>query len=700
MSTVSFPTTPDSGAPAAAPDAAASTSHPRGLYVLFATEMWERFSYYGMRALLVLYLVNHLKWRPSEASATYKWYTSLVYLTPLLGGFLADRFLGVRAAIIVGGVLMAIGHFLMAFEPLPFFYAALAFLIFGNGFFKPNISTLVGRMYGPNDARRDGAFTIFYMGINLGAFMAPLLCGWLAESYGYHYGFGAAGVGMVIGLATFLGGQHRVLGDVAAVAHLHPQKAADAVEHAPEASESVPRAGGFAGLVANALPFVFLAIAVLVPIQSLYGYFVNGGKLVGVFMPVAFAAVAGFLGITLLRIKGAARDKSSVIFILFAASVLFWMAFEQAGNALNLWAEFNTDRHLGGFGYPAAWYQSVNPLLIFTIAPLFAAVWVWLERKGYGLSTPAKMLVALVLMAASFVAMVGGAMAEQSTVSTTALSALPPGLARDAEGKVVVESSKQPLHAGLLTFDPTKNELAVRGVLPPFARKDALATTVPAAYSSSVARLVHESADATDTRPVEEKLSAVPEVYEFPLPVIAPAALAAERASDDPKDDSPAAVARRERWSVAVSGWDPATATLTMHAPLNADQVLLLTEAAAPSTWRSALRGLEKSSEAARVSGIWLLLSYLLATLGELCISPVGLSMVTKLSPARYASLFMGVWLLSSSVAQYVGGTLGEQWGEITPTSYFWIFVWTSVAGALALALLVRPLKRLMHDVK
>src|SRR5258708_9287762 len=162
--------------------------HPLGLYVLFFTEMWERFSYYGMRALLVLYMVNYYKWSQADSSQVYKWYTSLVYLTPILGGFLADRYLGNKRAVLIGAVLMAIGHFLMAFEPYTAFYSALVFLILGNGMFKPNMSTQVGRLYPPNDPRPDGTYTIFYMGINLGAFLSPLVCGWLAVNtrWAYH----------------------------------------------------------------------------------------------------------------------------------------------------------------------------------------------------------------------------------------------------------------------------------------------------------------------------------------------------------------------------------------------------------------------------------------------------------------------------------------------------------------------------------
>ncbi len=181
--------------------------HPKGLYVLFFTEMWERFSYYGMRALLMLYMMHGLHMGSRTSANVYGWYTGLVYLTPILGGYMADRFIGQRKAILVGGVLMAIGHFAMAFQTLWMFGLALGFLIVGNGFFKPNISVLVGQLYPANDARRDGAFTIFYMGINLGAFLSPLICGWLGQKLGWHYGFAAAGVGMLLGLGVYLWGQ-------------------------------------------------------------------------------------------------------------------------------------------------------------------------------------------------------------------------------------------------------------------------------------------------------------------------------------------------------------------------------------------------------------------------------------------------------------------------------------------------------------
>ena len=191
--------------------------HPKGLYLLFGVEMWERFSFYGMRVLLMLYMLKALEFSTEKAGSVYGLYTGLVYLTPLLGGYIADRYWGQRRAILVGGVLMMLGHFAMAVQSLPFFYSALALLILGNGFFKPNISTLVGGLYEKNDPRRDAAFTIFYMGINLGAFFSPIICSTLGERVGWHYGFAAAGVGMGAGLVLYLWGHKKYLGNLGMV---------------------------------------------------------------------------------------------------------------------------------------------------------------------------------------------------------------------------------------------------------------------------------------------------------------------------------------------------------------------------------------------------------------------------------------------------------------------------------------------------
>jgi POT family proton-dependent oligopeptide transporter len=630
--------------------------------------MWERFSYYGMRALLVLYMIEQFGWQPSNASTVYKWYTSLVYLTPLVGGFLSDRFLGLRRSIMIGAVLMAIGQFLLVLDPLPIFYTALAFLIVGNGFFKPNISTLVGRMYKQGDARRDGAFTIFYMGINAGAFLAPFVCGGLrSATKNFHYGFAAAGFGMLLGLVIFTVGQKRILADVAAagnsvdVVKKDDEKKDEAKPVELEEDEKQPGETGFAGLIAKAWPVALLSLAILVPAHAIWG-FVQGtvsGK--DAVMHTALAAIAGWMGVNLRTIKGRSRDKSTVIFVLFMFTVLFWMAFEQAGNALNIWAEYNTDRHVFGMEYSAEAFQSVNPAFIFLLAPVFSILWVWLAKKDLNPSTPMKFLAAMFLMIASFGAMVAGAAAENSTSTSIPLDAVP----------TRVELAK--LDAGRLSYDASSKAIVARGVFPSFAVIEALEAAIEPAYKDDLKKVDEAAKTASKEKPAKVVLASLP------------AGTKLELKGDDV--------------TKSLSAWDAESKTITIVGNVGGPAKRALLAAAVPASWRDAVGALMEKSQAARIGGFWLFLSYLLATLGELCLSPVGLSMVTKLAPARFASLFMGVWLLASSVAQYLGGSLGELWGVIPPVSYFWIFVGTSAAGAVVLALLVRPIRKLMHGV-
>jgi POT family proton-dependent oligopeptide transporter len=327
--------------------------HPRGLTYLFATEMWERFSYYGMRALLVLYMVKYLldPQRMSHvagltsfkamletifgplatqplASQIYGFYTGLVYLTPIFGGLLADRVLGQRRTVIVGATLMAIGHFMMAFEQL--FLFALGFLILGNGAFKPNISTQVGSLYPPGDRRRDRAFSIFYVGINLGAFLAPLVCGTLGEELGWHYGFAAAGVGMTLSLIIYLCGTPNLPPDAL-------------VKRAP------------------------------------------------------------------LRQPLDRSDWQSIIalMLLFAPVSLFWATYEQQGNTIALWADQYTDRHFLGGEIPVTWFQAFNPFMIFAFTPFIVAFW---RRQGHREhSTIAKLAIGCLLNALAYIVMVAAA---------------------------------------------------------------------------------------------------------------------------------------------------------------------------------------------------------------------------------------------------------------------------------------------------
>jgi POT family proton-dependent oligopeptide transporter len=654
------------------PSAHTERTHPSGLSALFLTEMWERFCYYGMRALLVLYLVQYHGWQPSQASTVYKWYTSLVYLTPILGGLLADRVIGVRVSIVTGGVLMALGELLLTLPSMQAFYVGLGLLVLGNGFFKPNISTIVGKMYGPRDARRDRAFTIFYMGINLGAWLSPIVCGYLREHYGFRYAFAAAGVGMMLALVIFVSTQGQVLRDVEKAGNdlrvsARPTQGRGAADAAP-LEAGVKGAGG---ALSAAFPYVMLAVALLLPVR--YLWLVARGEAIwaDALMPCAFGAIAGWMGLTLARLRGAARDKSIVIFVFFGFAVLFWMAFEQAGNALNLWAEFHTRLSIGSFQYPAEWWQSVNAVLIVLLAPVFARAWTWLGERGKEPSTPVKMLAAMVLMTLSFGAMVVAAQTENATLTEQDLASIPAAVSTRplGDGRVAVGEGD----AGRLTFDAATRRLAARGALPGYVVSALLIRTAPAPFVAEVNALEDETRRASASSPVTVRLETVPPGFEFPF-------------------DAVEAVKR------GVS-WDAATSTITFVRAMESPTRAGLAAAGAPPEFRDPLRALAKKSEAAKAGGLWLFLSYLLATLGELCLSPVGLSMVTKLAPQRYASLFMGVWLLASSVAQYAGGSVGETWGIVPPTQYFTLFVWTSVVGAVVLAVLVRPLKQLMHDV-
>ncbi|MCK5583001.1 MAG: peptide MFS transporter [Elusimicrobiales bacterium] len=421
---------------------------PKGLYLLFFVEMWERFSYYGMRALLVLYMVKYLQFSMQKAGSVYGWYTGLVYLTPLIGGYIADRYLGQRKCIVIGAVLMSLGHFAMAFPPLPFFYTALILLIIGNGFFKPNISTVVGSLYAKNDPRRDGGFTIFYMGINLGAIFSPLICGTLGEKIGWHWGFGAAGIGMLLGLGMYLWGQKKFLGNHC----MYP-----ACSSKDREIEDKP--------------------------------------------------------LTLVE-----KKRIAVIFIMTFFAIFFWSAFEQAGSSLTMFADRETDRLIPFINmiFPTSWFQSINPLFIIIFAPFFSNMWTAMGEAKREPSTPIKFIIGLGLLAVGFMVMAAAA----------------------------------------------------------------------ALYQQS-----------------------------------------------------------------------------------------------------------------GPVSMLWLVAVYFFHTMGELCLSPFGLSMVTKLSPPKFVSLLMGVWLLSSFAANLVGGLFAGNYDTMNHTTFYMIPTGTALGAALLLLLMAPKLKKWMHGI-
>ena len=366
-----------------------SSGHPKALPMLFLTEMWERFSYYGMRALLVLYLVNALHYERKDALALYGLYTGLVYLTPIVGGYLADRYLGRRKAILIGGLTMALGHFAMAFEPL--LHLALGLLIIGNGFFKPNISTLLGSLYRQGDPRRDAGFTIFYMGVNLGAFLAPLIAGTLGEKVGWHYGFASAGFGMLFGLAQFTMGQAK-LGD----AGLPPGKSR---------LETIDWIH-IAAIAALMIPLVYLVMGGWSIFGPVWGAMGGVGRLLFV------AAVVSALWFAGRRRKGQEGSvpltreewaRLGAIFIMGCFVVFFWMGFEQAGGTMSLFADKQTDRMLFGWEIPASYFQAINPLAIVALGPLISMMWTRIDQSRFAIPTPAKMGLGMIILGLGFI---------------------------------------------------------------------------------------------------------------------------------------------------------------------------------------------------------------------------------------------------------------------------------------------------------
>ncbi len=480
--------------------------HPRGLATLFFTEMWERFSYYGMRALLILFMTapaagGGLGFSVAKAGAIYGLYTAMVFLLALPGGWLADRITGQRRAVLYGGILITAGEFCLAAPGLTAFYAGLVMLMFGTGLLKPNVSTIVGQIYATGDHRRDAGFSIFYMGINLGALISPILCGWVGERISWRLGFGLAGIGMAAGLIQYvLGGKY--LGS----AGLHPAPAENPKAERRQKRNAV--LGAAAGLIAIA---VVGALATGGAVEFTPEMISNA---LGVVLVVITVAVFSWLIIG----RGwsvTERKRSGAILVLYLASAVFWSMFEQAGSSLNLFAERNTNRVIAGFEYPASWFQFVQPVFVVVLAPVFA--WLWLRMGRREPSSPTKFTLGLLFGGLGFAVMAAGA-------------------ARASGG-------------------------------------------------------------------------------------------------------------------VLVGMW-------------------------------------------------WLNLTYLLHTIGELCLSPVGLSAMTKLAPARVAGLMMGVWFVSISIGDYLAGKAASVYESMSLPSLFGTVAAFGIGGAVLLVVLIKPTVRMMSGVK
>lgn len=379
---------------ATTPAAASKTAHPRGLYVLFATEMWERFSYYGMRALLVLYLVNALGYKRADALEMYGIYTMLVYFTPIFGGWIADKYLGLRQTAIIGGTVMMLGHFAMAVPSM--LHVALGLLIVGNGFFKPNTTSMVGELYdGTADPRRDGAYTIFYMGINLGSFFSGLVCGTLGQKIGWDWGFASAGVGMAIGLATLIGCQ-AMLGRSGLKEGQRPISLHNLPVIAAFTVASVALVYGVLGawpILQAALASVPAWLSIVVGVAIVVG---------GAMVWMKATAKPGEATQPLTRAEWT-RIAAVLVLIVFVA--FFWMGFEQAGGSMNLFADKQTDRHVGSFEIPSTWFQSINPLLIILLAPFFSMMWTAINKSRFSLPDVAKQALGMIVLGLGFVVM-------------------------------------------------------------------------------------------------------------------------------------------------------------------------------------------------------------------------------------------------------------------------------------------------------
>jgi len=375
--------------------------HPKGLFVLFYAEMWERFSYYGMRALLILYLTKFWLYSDGKANLIYGAYTSLVYITPVLGGYLADRYLGQRKAVFFGGVLLALGHGFMAFEgmhgvtdaavkqadpTINIFWMALALIIVGSGFLKANISVIVGQLYRLTDIRRDSAYTIFYMGVNTGAALGTILVGYLGETVGWSYGFGLAGIGMVIGLIIFVLGKPALQGKGEAPAPLSRNR-----EYA----------------------LYGVGIASVAVIWALVQY----QNVIGGLLAVAGIAMLLYTLYEALKLPKEPRERMFAILFLIALNPLFWGLFEQAGGSLSLYTEKFVDRS----GVPTSLFQSINPIYIVLLGPIFAVLWTKLAKKGLEPSAPAKFALALAQVGLGFLVFVIGANSVGPGVATPVL---------------------------------------------------------------------------------------------------------------------------------------------------------------------------------------------------------------------------------------------------------------------------------------
>jgi len=561
--------------------------HPVGLFVLFFTEMWERFSYYGMRGILVLFLTSTLidggfGWDNSQALMLYGWYTGLVYLTPLLGGWWADKKIGYRNAVVTGAFLMTLGHVSLALEMVSTFYLGLALLIIGTGYFKPNIASIVGQMYPKGSQLKDSAYTIFYMGVNSGAFLGILICGWLGETKGWSYGFGCAGIFMFFGLLQFWVGQ-KIYGSIGLKPSQQPKEKTE-VENTSEEETAVPFTKDDRNRLIAAL---LVGIATIIAWQAAtFDSYITQYSMVIPFLLL----IVIFIVKRLRQYPTVERDRLSVIAIFAFFVIFFWLAFEQAGGTMNLFARDFTSRGLVGETTVLA-FRIIS--LALTIIPMLILTWVLIQLARHILR---KFPLTILFTGISFFTIWG-----------------------------IIYT---------INYENFSQE----------------ALEIPASWFGSL--------------------------NAFFIVVLAPAF----------------------SWlwlSLDKIGKNP-TGPVKLAAGLFLLGIGFITLA-------SGALPIPQGASSAQVNMIWLIMAYFFHTVGELCLSPVGLSFVNKLSPTRLLGLMFGVWFLANFVANFLAGFLGSFIDKISETTslsgFFSIFVVSSFVAGIALLILNKRLVKMMHGV-
>lgn len=661
--------------------------HPQGLFILFFTEMWERFSYYGMRALLVLFLVSAMgmggwDWTTEQALALYGTYTSMVYLTPILGGYLADRYIGYRRAVVIGAVVMTLGHVAMAIEfSHAFLYIGIGLLIIGNGFFKPNITSIISHMYKDTPEKKDGAYTIFYMGVNAGAFLGIMLCGYLGETLGWSYGFGLAGIFMLLGMFQFYFAQ-KIFGDIGTKPN-QQEIASPKLEFATDRFNPFTKIDM---LLVCLSAFGGLVWIINNPLTKIAGINVlKFGKYDGANATILVSVVLFFLLIVsrLIRYPKITRERMIAIVLFAVFTIIFWAAFEQAGGSMTIFAKDYTTRVLSGSS--ATIFNVVN--IIITVVPIGIISWVlfMLFRKTFKRFT-----LSSIFLGGSFViiwCIVGWMInrnlnskayivsydqvqtisKDKKTGEEVKSLAIVNAATRTGGGAVLVKGS--------MTIRESKDFKIGQKVLLIDTDKEGSLKYMDEAKSGKVEDVRRVSGTVMELKDKEVEIPASWFGILNSLFIIAFAPL--------------------------FSKWWESRLNPSGASKYGIGLILLGIGFGALALGSM---GIVKGQTGITVSMIWLIVAYLFHTLGELCLSPVALSYISKLVPGRMIALMFGVWYIAIAIGNKLAGEMGGQIDKIqeahSMSFFFMIFTLVPVGIGLAAILLNPLMKRLMHGVK